>query len=167
MRMRWSSCDHVTRSSATRYAWQALSWEEGQGAKEPNTCEYADNTTDAAMAATQAPTGAAAISPVLHGGTARSHPLDEDVDESKGGGGGEQAGGGGEGIAKPAELTEEVVLSSAAVLQRVAGRLGGYRLPPSALEVLRETLEDFKGTKNYHNYTRSRAGTDSSCNRWV
>lgn len=118
------------------------------------------------MAAKQASTRVAAVSPALHGGTARSHPVD-DVDGTNERGREEQAGGDGEGIAIAAELTEEVVLSSAAVVQRVAGRLREYRLPASALEVLRETLGDFKGTKNYHNYTRSKAGTDSSCNRWV
>lgn len=62
---------------------------------------------------------------------------------------------------------ESVELSSPAVVQRVAERLQGYRLPPESLKALRETLNDFVGTKNYHNYTNHKQPTDPSCQRRV
>lgn len=59
-----------------------------------------------------------------------------------------------------------IELSSEAVIKRVAQRLEGYRLPSDRVEKLRDTLNLFRGTKNYHNYTNSKKGGDSSCNRW-
>lgn len=58
-------------------------------------------------------------------------------------------------------------LSSPAVVQRVAERLEGYRVSADAVEALRETLKEFVGTKNYHNYTNHKQPTDPSCNRWA
>lgn len=60
-----------------------------------------------------------------------------------------------------------VVLSSPAVIRRVAEKLEGYRLPSGRVEELRETLNGFVGTKNYHNYTNHKKHEDPSCKRCV
>lgn len=59
-----------------------------------------------------------------------------------------------------------IELSSPAVVQRVAEKLQGYRLPPDRVGELRETLKGFLGTKNYHNYTNHKQATDPSCKRY-
>lgn len=60
-----------------------------------------------------------------------------------------------------------VELSSPAVIQRVAEKLKGYRLPVDRVEELRETLKGFLGTKNYHNYTNHKKADDPSCKRYA
>lgn len=76
---------------------------------------------------------------------------------------------GGEADAEDADAAtkswDTVELSSPAVVRRVAKELEGYRLPEGAVAALRETLEGFVGTKNYHNYTNHKKPTDPSCKR--
>lgn len=62
---------------------------------------------------------------------------------------------------------QQVELCSPAVLRRAAENLETYRVPAEAVELLRETLKGFLGTKNYHNYTNHKQAADPSCKRWV
>ena len=62
---------------------------------------------------------------------------------------------------------QQVELCSPAVLRRAAENLEAYRVPAEAVELLRETLKGFLGTKNYHNYTNHKQAADPSCKRWV
>lgn len=60
---------------------------------------------------------------------------------------------------------QQVALCSPAVLRRAAEKLEAYRVPAEAVELLRETLKGFLGTKNYHNYTNHKQAADPSCKR--
>lgn len=62
---------------------------------------------------------------------------------------------------------QQAELCSPAVLRRAAEKLETYRVPAEAVELLRETLKVFLGTKNYHNYTNHKQAADPSCKRWV
>lgn len=73
---------------------------------------------------------------------------------------------GGEGVMD--EVTgkaDSVELSSPVVVQWVAEQLQGYRLSAEEIQVLRNTLKVFVGTRNYHNYTNHKKPTDPSCKR--
>lgn len=73
---------------------------------------------------------------------------------------------GGEGVMD--EVTgrvDSVELSSPVVVQRVSEHLQGYRLAAEDVQVLRDTLKVFVGTRNYHNYTNHKKATDPSCKR--
>ncbi|CAM9185015.1 unnamed protein product [Laminaria digitata] len=60
---------------------------------------------------------------------------------------------------------QQVELCSPAVMRRAAEKLETYRVPAEAVELLRETLKGFLGTKNYHNYTNHKQAADPSCKR--
>lgn len=65
-----------------------------------------------------------------------------------------------------AKMNSGVELSSAAVVRKVAESLKDYRVDGETVEALREVLNQFCGTKNYHNYTNNKKGSDGSCRRY-
>lgn len=89
-----------------------------------------------------------------------------DVEAADGGDDHSDCSEGGEGVMD--EVTgrgDSVELSSPEVVQWVAEQLQGYRLSADDMQVLKDTLKVFVGTRNYHNFTNHKKPTDPSCKR--
>lgn len=133
---------------------QAAEWDKSKGSSIRGATE-SDSTPAAASALSDENCGAI-------NGSGRQEG-EEVAGATEGGddgdGNGDEAGVGGK------RWHPEIELSSKTMLRRVAERLKGHTVPGETVESLRAVLKQFCGTKNYHNFTNNKKGSDSSCNR--